>query len=244
VKHLLKPALAALGYRMQGTRYCPRQLLEPTSLRAIEFDDVVCRRMFESRPEFTFIQVGAFDGITRDPLRKYIDKCGWSGVLVEPQARAASRLRELYRGNNRVVIIQAALDRESGSRTLFTVESEAAPAWTGGLASFQSESIVKHSNLVHGLEAMLREETVNCIPFENVLDHLPSEQLDLLQIDAEGADADILSLFPFSRVRPAIIHWEIKHLSKIQREDCLDRLAVFGYRFASSGNEDMMALQF
>jgi glycosyltransferase involved in cell wall biosynthesis len=30
--------------------------------------------------------VGAFDRITGDPLRKYIDKCGWRGVLVEPQA--------------------------------------------------------------------------------------------------------------------------------------------------------------
>jgi hypothetical protein len=76
-----------------------------------------------------------------------------------------------------------------------------------------------------------------------VLDRLPCEQLDLLQIDTEGADAYILSLFPFSRVRPAIIHWETKHLSKKQREDCLDRLTGFGYRFASSGDEDMMAVK-
>ena len=52
MKHLLKTALARLGYRVQGTRYCPRQLLETTSLRAIEFDDVVCRRMFEFGPEY------------------------------------------------------------------------------------------------------------------------------------------------------------------------------------------------
>ena len=122
--------------------------------------------MFESGPELTFIQVGAFDGITRDPLRKYIDKCGWRGVLVEPQARAANKLRELYRGNNRIVILQAALDGESGSRTLFTVESETAPAWAGGLASFQRETIVKHSDLIPGLETMIREDTVDCITFD------------------------------------------------------------------------------
>ena len=243
MKRLLKSTLAALGYRVQGTRYCPRQLLEPGCLRVIEFDDLVCRRMFESGPELTFIQVGAFDGITRDPLRKYIDKCGWRGVLVEPQARAANQLRELYSRNDRVVILQAALDREFGSRTLFTVESETAPAWAGGLASFKRETIVKHSDLIHGLEAMLREETVDCVPFDEVLDRLPCEQLDLLQIDTEGADAHILSLFPFSRVRPAIIHWETKHLSKKQREDCLDRLTGFGYRFAWSGDEDMMAVK-
>ena len=100
MKRLLTSALGLLGYRVQGIRYCPRQLLEPTCCRAIEFDDIVCRRMFECGPELTFIQVGAFDGITRDPLRKYIDKCGWSGVLVEPQARAANQLRKLYRRND------------------------------------------------------------------------------------------------------------------------------------------------
>jgi FkbM family methyltransferase len=244
MKHLLKTALAALGYRVQGTRYCPRQLLEPGCLRVIEFDDLVCRRMFESGAELNFIQVGAFDGITRDPLRKYIDKCGWRGVLVEPQPRAANQLRELYRGNNRVFILQAAVDRESGSHKFFTVESETAPAWAGGLASFQRESIVKHSDLIPGLGNMIKEGTVDCITFDEVLERLPSDRIDLLQIDTEGADFHILSLFPFDRVQPAIIHWEIKHLTKAQREDCLERLAGFGYRFAPSGEEDMMALQF
>jgi FkbM family methyltransferase len=242
MKDLLKTALAALGYRVQGTRYCPRQLLEPGCLRVIEFDDLVCRRMFESGAELSFIQIGAFDGITRDPLRKYIDRCGWRGVLVEPQARAANQLRLLYRGNNRIVVLQAALDGESGSRTLFTVEPQRFPAWAGGLASFQRETIVKHSDLIPGLETMIREDIVDCITFDNVLEHLPHEQIDLLQIDTEGADGYILSMFPFDRAQPAIIHWEVKHLSKPQREECLDRLAGFGYRFALSGDEDMMAV--
>lgn len=242
MKHWINASLGALGYRVQGIRYSPRQLLQPGCLRVIEFDDLVCRRMFEFGPELTFIQVGAFDGITRDPLRKYIDKCGWTGVLVEPQERAASQLRELYSRNDRVVILQAALDREPGRRTLFTVESKTAPAWTGGLASLKRETIIKHSDLIPGLQGMIREETIDCITFDEVLGRLPSERIDLLQIDTEGADAYVLSLFPFDHAIPAIIHWEIKHLSKTQREECLDRLAGLGYRFALSGDEDMIAV--
>jgi FkbM family methyltransferase len=198
--------------------------------------------MFECGPELTFIQVGAFDGITGDPLRKYIDKCGWRGVLVEPQARAANQLRELYSRNDRVVILQVALDREFGSRTLFTVESETASAWAGGLASFKRETIVKHSDLIPGLRGMIREETINCITFDEVLGRLPSERIDLLQIDTEGSDAHILSLFPFDRVIPAIIHWEVKHLSKFQQEQTLEMLRRRGYRLARSGAEDMLAV--
>jgi FkbM family methyltransferase len=242
VKRLVKSVLAKLGYQVQGTRHYPRQLLEPTNLRRIEFDDVACRRMFEFGSELTFIQVGAFDGITKDPLRKYINQCGWRGVLIEPQSGAANKLRELYRANDRIVILQAALDWECGKRALFTVKSPRAPAWAGALASFQRETIVKHSDLVPGLEAMIVEEAVDCITFDEVLEALQHKQIDVLQIDTEGADAHILSLFPLDRILPAIIHWEIKHLSTADREQCLERLARFGYRFAPSGDEDMLAV--
>jgi hypothetical protein len=47
---------------------------------------------------------------------------------------------------------------------------------------------------------MIREETIDCITFEEVLSPLPSVRIDLLQIDTEGADAHISSRFPFDRV--------------------------------------------
>jgi FkbM family methyltransferase len=244
MKQLVKRTLAKLGYRVQGTRYIPPQLLEPDRLRVLEFDDVVCRRMFDVGPEFTFIQIGAFDGVVQDPIRKYITKCNWRGILVEPQPRAAGRLRELYRGNDRIVVLQAALDAGARKRTLFTVDSEAAPAWAGALASFHRPTVLKHSDQIPKLELMIKEETVDCVTFEYVFERLPARNLDLLQIDTEGADADILSLFPFDQVCPALVHWEVRHLSMDERKDCLERLASFGYRFAASGDQDMMALLF
>src|SRR5579862_10023534 len=129
LRQQIKSGLAALGYQVQGTKYCPRQLLEAGLLRKLEFDDVVCRRMFEVGRELTFIQVGAFDGVSTDPLRKYIQTCGWRGVLIEPQPGPASQLKELYRGNDRLVIMQAAVDDKRGKRTLYTVNSESVPPW-------------------------------------------------------------------------------------------------------------------
>jgi len=242
MKQWVKKLLAKLGYQVQGTRYCPRQLLERDHLRLIELDDVICRRMLEFGQEFVFIQIGAFDGITVDPLHKYIARCGWRGVLIEPQPRPAAQLRELYRDNDRIVILQAALDCRSGKRTLFTVESDSVPAWARGMASFHRDNIVKNSYLIPGLEKMIKELAVNCIPFEDVMQKLPSDRLDLLQVDAEGADGYILSLFPFDRLRPAIVHWESKNLTKFQQEEVLDLLSKHGYRFARSGEEDMLAV--
>jgi FkbM family methyltransferase len=242
MKRLLKNALSRFGYQIQGTRYCPRQLLEPALLRRLEFDDIVCRRMFEVGQEFTFVQVGGFDGVTGDPLRKFIDRCGWRGIVMEPQPIAATQLRELYRDNDRIIVLQAALDVECRNRILYSVHSQAIPRWAGGLASFQRENILKHSDLIPGLEKMIREDPVDCVTFDEVLEYLPDSRMDLLQIDTEGADGYILSLFPLDRVRPAIIHWEVKHLTTAQREECLERLAAFGYRFTLSSDEDMLAV--
>jgi FkbM family methyltransferase len=242
MKQSVKQLLATLGYRIQCTRHCPRQLLERKHLRSIELDDVICRRMLEVGREFTFIQVGAFDGISTDPLHKYITRYGWRGVLIEPQPRAVAQLRELYRDNDRIVILQAALDCRSGKRTLFTVDCDNAPRWAGGMASFQRDNILKNSYFIPGLEAMIKEIVVNCIPFDDVMQRIPLDGLDLLQVDAEGADGQILSLFPFSSVRPAILHWESKNLTKPEQEKVLEMLTKYGYRFARSGEEDMLAV--
>lgn len=231
-----------MGYQINCTRYCPRQLLEPELLRPLEFDDVVCRRMLECHREFTFVEVGAFDGITKDPLHDYIHRYGWSGVLIEPQPAPAARLRELYRDNDRITILEAAVDSGQSSRTLFVVDSDTVPVWARGMASFQRMNIVKNSDVVPGIDAMIREIPVACITFDDVIQRLPSGQFDLLQIDAEGADGYLLSLFPFDRLKPAIIHWESKHLPKTEQEQTLDLLSRHGYRFARSGGENMLAV--
>lgn len=227
LKRAIRRLTAKLGYRIEGIRYTPRQLLDASFLRPLEFDDVICRRMFEAGPELTFVQVGAFDGVANDPLRKYIERCNWRGVMVEPQPEPAMALRKLYTGNDRVRVIQAAVDAQRGRKTLFTVPG------SSQLASFDKRVIAKHD------PGQIIEVPVECVTFEDIL---PGGEIDLLQIDAEGADAFLLSLFPFDRLRPAIVHFEVKHLSKLAREECFERLVGYGYRLAPSGGEDMMAV--
>ena len=243
MKTLIRRAIRGLGYNVEGIRYTPRHLLEPGRQRALEFDDVICRHLHEHGRELSFIQVGAYDGVSTDPLHKYIAACGWSGVMLEPQPRPASRLRDLYAGKSRIVVLDAAVDRERRPRSLFTVEGDDLPTWAGGMASFQRQHLLKHDYLIPGIADKIRELTVDCITFDDILDQLPGERrLDLLQIDAEGADGYLLSLFPFDRVKPAIIQWEIKNMARAQQEAALDLVCSQGYLVARSGGEDMLAV--
>lgn len=242
MKALVRGALAWMGYEIRGTRFVPRQLRDHDLLRVLELDDVICRRMVERGPELCFLQVGAYDGVTADPLHGYVARHGWRGLLVEPQAAAAARLRTRYAGNSRVEIVQAAIDRTASRRTLYRVEGEGLPAWAGGLASFDRENLLKHAHALPGLGSHLREEQVDCVPFETILARLGGVPLDLLQLDVEGLDDQLLSIFPFEGHRPAIVHFEIKHLSTSRREACFARLLRFGYRIAPSGHENAMGV--
>lgn len=242
VKNAIRGILQRFGYRIEGMRHTPRQLLNSDLMRSLEFDDIVCRHILEHGEQCVFLQIGAFDGISTDPLRKFIERFGWRGVMLEPQPGPAAQLRCLYGKSGRIVIVEAALDRERRMRSLYTIEADQLPKWVASMASFDREQILKHQNLVPGLAGMVREIKVPCITFDDALDRLGSDRLDVLQIDAEGADGYLLSLFPFDRIRPAIVHWEIKHMARGQQEVTLDLLIGQGYRIARSGGEDMLAV--
>ena len=243
MKALIRQALRRVGYNVEGIRYTPRQLLEPGLLRTLQFDDVICRRMHEHGRQLSFIQVGAYDGVSTDPLHKYAAACGWRGVMLEPQPGPAARLRELYARNDDIVVLEAAVDDQRRTRSLYTVECDELPRWAGGMASFDRQHLLKHDYLIPGIAEKIRELTVDCVTFADVLDQMPCERLDLLQIDAEGADGYLLSLFPFDRVKPAIIQWESKNMSRTQQEAALDLLCGHGYLVARSGDEDMLAVR-
>jgi FkbM family methyltransferase len=242
VKAWVRQRLRDIGYDVQGVRYTPRQLLDPALLRVVELDDILCRHMFEHGEACVFIQVGAYDGVSTDPLRKYIARCGWRGVMLEPQPGPAAQLRALYEGSPDIVVMQAAVDETSRQRSLYTVECDELPKWAGGMASFDRAHLEKHDYLIPGLAQKIRELTVDCVTFDDVLGKLPGGRLDLLQIDAEGADGYLLSLFPFDRARPAIVHWEVKNMTRAQQEATLDQLCGLGYRVCRSGGEDMLAV--
>jgi FkbM family methyltransferase len=242
LKRLAQQAFSRLGYRVEGIRYTPAQYLDQTVARTLTFDDVICRRMYETGPELSFLQVGAYDGVSTDPLRKYIERCGWRGVMLEPQPGPAARLRALYAGNPGITVVEAALDHERGERSLFTVEGDGLPAWAGGMASFDRGHIVRHRHLIPGVEERIRELRVKCVVFEDVLGRFPEGRLDVLQIDAEGADGEILALFPFERLKPVVVHWEIKNMDRAGQERALGRLIDHGYRVCRSGGEDAMAV--
>ena len=100
MKQAVKQLLGRIGYRIEATRYTPRHLHRPECLRTLMFDDVICRHMFEHGQACNFIQVGAYDGVSTDPLHRYVERCGWRGVMLEPQPGPAALFSRLLSTKN------------------------------------------------------------------------------------------------------------------------------------------------
>ena len=193
--------------------------------------------------DFYFIQVGAFDGDTFDPITRYVKRYKLSGALIEPQQGPFSALKANYQNHPQLLFFNAAIDNAAGQKTFYRIKDDegALPLWTQQLGSFSRENILKHKQGItnHGaaavpeIERYIIEEQVPCITFDQVLDALGTNHVDLLQIDAEGYDFELIKAFPFLRTMPTIVRYEHMHLSKHEQRNCRVFLKRKGYRFVT-----------
>jgi FkbM family methyltransferase len=228
----LNSALRRCGYRLD----------------VVDFDYILkSRLLLRGARDFFFLQVGAFDGVSHDPITRYIEQFDLRGVLIEPQPQPFARLAENYRDHRRLTLVNAAVSETEGTRDFFTVRAgvPGMPEWSQQLASFDRNNILKHRDGIpaHGvpripdIEQHIEVQPVRCLTFDRLLDDADAKIVDLLQIDAEGYDVELLKSFPFERVRPAIIRYEHMHVDAEAQHACVARLKALGYRVISERSD-------
>ncbi len=171
---------------------------------------------------FTFMQIGAFDGAQDDDLRELVESHRLRGVLIEPQPTAYARLKRTYRNQPQVALLQAAIAEEQGTRELYCKRDEASM-----VASFDREHLRRHNIPDHEIVT----QSVACHTVESAMRAAGFDHIDLMQIDAEGYDWPIIRSIDFSTVRPRILRFEYRHMSPNDADACLTLLASHGYRF-------------
>jgi FkbM family methyltransferase len=200
--------------------------------------DMVLSHYRVSHPKVRYMQVGAFDGILDDPIYPLIQKHNLEGILVEPQRDAFERLKANYARFDPAafVFLNVAIGARDEIATLYRIKSDApGPEWLHGIASFDRNVILNHAHVIPNLESLIEPEEVRRITFATLFQETGIHRVDMLQIDAEGYDAEILRLFDVPLRKPAIIHFEHKHLSLAGHEQAVASLVHLGYKFAICG---------
>ncbi len=212
----------------------PRLLLERPELELQPtLEQVAAEHMLAAGRELFFVQVGAFDGQTNDPIHDLVVEHGWRGILAEPQRRHFEALERTYAGNERVSLRNVALAHESGTRAFYRVgEDPGAPPWVPQLASFDVETILRHEFAYPRLRELIVADEVQTLSLEDLLAGAEVSRVDVFQIDAEGYDAEIVRMIDLERWQPAIVHFEHDHLSPADHEAAMRHLTDSGYRLA------------
>lgn len=209
--------------------------------------------------ELRIVQVGANDGRINDPLfpvvSQYPDRVRL--LLIEPQPALIPFLEENYRGHPNKSIYNGAIGDGSDLR-LFAVKQDVWPdlevpyakSWppyrapTGVTSSNRGHVrrwLSRHSKLTDpdtGIEEML----VRSRRLPELMEELSFPSVDVLQVDAEGADDIVIHNSDVETTRPLLIHFEARNLPQPRREALFARLRTAGYRLIDSEGDVLAVL--
>lgn len=211
----------------------PRILLEKSDARLSCLLELAIAERLLTSTDFFFLQIGAFDGSSFDPMFQAVRKHKLKGILVEPQKAAFARLQANYQDQPQLTLVNAAVSNKNEERILYT-----ARGGQSTVASFDKHHLLKHSVPA----AEIEEQLTPCFTVEELLRRAGRSEIDLLQIDAEGADYMILEMIDFQKVRPAIVRYEQLHMSRRERDLAARRLVSQGYQLHAD-RMDVTALQ-
>jgi len=195
---------------------------------------------FSSLQEIKIIQIGANDGERLDPVVSLIEKFHCKAILVEPIPMLCKKLEKKHRGNLNIRILQKAItpQNDQGELPFYHFEQMGVLPWKDDFTlwgSFSREHLNKFSKAVPHFEELV---TCSQIPTKGINDLLATsgfEQVDYLQVDAEGYDEQLISAIIFSNHKPSLIRFEHLHSNRGRVFILLEKLAEEGYITFSLG---------
>lgn len=165
----------------------------------------------------TFVEAGALDGVLHSNTLHFESEKDWRGVLVEANPALFEPLRRnrpLARSYSRALGAAVGVDLLEVSRTTI--------GWSG------------FARIAHPRRDLTERARVTVVvyPLANILRDAEIKAVDYLSLDVEGAELEILSVYPFDEIpirvigvedndanneplRQLLIDWGYRHLARV-----------------------------
>lgn len=192
-------------------------VIERSTLFHREIANLYCKKQM-----FTFLQVGAYDGVSFDTLYWLVQKYNGHGVAIEPLPDLHERLNKNYQWIETVKTICCAVHSNSTSITMYRVANDLpdVPVWARGSSSFDVSHLINA-----GIpKDSIRQESVVATHLMQLIHENGLLELDVLQVDAEGYDHDVLRMLDFASVKPRIIKYE--HTKRVSPQTLSDEAEI------------------
>ena len=233
---LLKKIIGNFGYKLiEKNLFKNERLITSKSFLKI---DKLLEVMFVEKKINNLIQIGANDGKRFDTLNFYIKKYNCKSLLVEPIKEYFKKLKENYKNHNFIIFENSAISVDKNIEKIYKVNSKYLDKYDDhipGISSFKKQHLTKH-----GVKSQhIISEPVSSISIADLIKKHNFNSLDLLDIDAEGYDANIaIDFLKTASMRPIII-MEYIHIEKNIFEMLLNILEKEKYIFFTI-NENLL----
>jgi FkbM family methyltransferase len=200
-----------------------------------------------SVPDAIFLQIGANDGFTGDPLNPLLARSDtrWRGILVEPVAHLFAQLSERYAQYPALRLEHAAICETDGTTVIHRLQTRTDDSrWLQQLPSLDPDLLQQNARQFGLEQASTIAETVPSFSVATLLKRHHLTELDFLVIDTEGWDWRILRQFDLTILHPKLILYEHQHLSPQERDQAHQFLAQHTYGWAETEEGDTVAWRF
>jgi len=184
------------------------------------------------------LQIGAMDGVFFDMLNRHLMKGGWHGVLVEPLPDMFETLQKNYASQPQLKLVNCAISDRKGTLTFHRINPDAVKngllpdEFLGMTTSCSDKGFPSRPDYAERLEAHTLKVEAPCQTLQNLLDDQGVEKIDVVVIDAEGADWMILKQLDFARYKPSFLCVEHTSLTSGEIKECAVKMAGLGYGLA------------
>jgi FkbM family methyltransferase len=210
----------------------------------------------------SIVQIGANDGKFGDPIYQFVmrNRHATKILLIEPQAELIPFLKENYSRHPSASFCNCAIG-PAESIVLYRVKPEMlgnfkprymkdAPAYRvpSGFASQSLEHVTRHAegSFEDGIKSSdyLQQITVHARALSSFRTEMPwIGNLDLLQVDVEGADDMVIFSSNIEELRPNLINFEYKNLVAERARKLNEYLVGNHYHVRRWSDSDAVAIK-
>jgi FkbM family methyltransferase len=225
IKALIKRFLQLTPFEI---RRKPHDLSRPQA--TLEIIRLVLAYFIATKRNPTIVQIGACDGVTGDSIHEFVRTGRLRAFLVEPIEETFYALTKAYEGVSNVTLIRAAIARSDGEISMYKVKAGATSiqqSWSPQLTSFDRGHLLRQGVASGDIE----EVGVPGLTLNTMLDRYGIGNIDILQSDAEGFDAEVVHMALALPTPPQCIYFEDLHLSPRQMSEVFAGLARQHYKW-------------
>jgi len=146
-------------------------------------EDILINRFFRKKNDGFYVDIGCYHPI-KGSLTYYLYKKGWRGLNVD-LSKASIDLFKLARPKDYNV--------------------HAAVTDFDGETQFFENDMINQQNTLENNGSNLKKKKINAFKLQTLLEKLNIDNIDFLNIDAEGSDYKVISSLDLNKIRPKMI---------------------------------------